>query len=249
MIRQDISTGPPDPGMQSAYEQFLSDSAAQETLRKIDVNITHQAGLALISAIKTHLDFESYKSSLQAQKAAAGALPAATEAAYVQRAQQRLDAFMTWNGFMNRMKDSWVQIGADKAFERHRSALIWNTQRPPHVAKVKQLSLQAGMSEADIVHYQAWLKAHKWDALSYSGAGGSIVGLAKAANAEAGAMQQQMAAIRQHGLTTLEGAFPLTPQQSTVLITVIFFVVIIAICIISIAIGSPVLCLVMWEIP
>jgi len=156
------------------------------------------------SASAAEYNHRSFTKSLQDLKRRMSSLPPDVEALYLQRAEQRVDAHNKAVAAAERISEQFTSSGCNQILLSNATTVFSIIQ--PNEAAIVQHYKGLGASDDDIAHSQTWLRANNWNPLSYPGAGGTFAGLVNVGKSETQALNNELAAIRNHGLPIIVGA-------------------------------------------
>lgn len=210
--------------MRDNWTAFQNDPQRKAAIEKFD---HHQTG-AELSRCSEHaaslVNFQDYKNSLQRLKAQPSKLDAQTEKAFAARFEDAIAVAQSGVASARKLLQRCTASGLDEVMERHARNVFWQLPHNPYLPQLNEKLKAMGMREPEISEHVTSLQDHDWDVLRLHGNDGTLSGLLDRADRHIPVMQRQLAAVRQHGLPTIEGHETFLEA----LVAIIVFVVIVS---------------------
>jgi len=192
--------------LQENHMKLLADPDAVQAFKRLHGTRFNEEHGRCWEALSAHLNFRSYKRSLQNLKARTGKLGEESEAHLLQRYDHLIQQHKSFLSAAGAISQLFSGSGVDKSITHHKRELFGQFLDQPYGPELIGAFRDMGASDVDIAQYSSHLEGQGWDPLNIPGSDGTFSGAVKCAAAWLTTLNRERDAVRNHGLQVLEGA-------------------------------------------
>jgi hypothetical protein len=191
--------------IQDNWKAFQDDPATKAALARLDKATFEQEVYRCSEFLTAYYNFESYKTSLQRFKTRRSKLDPATEALFVERFSNAIDAYQSFVSSASNIARLFTESGFERVFADNAPKLFLHLPFNPLYPGLTEMVRTMGLAESDISQSVAHLRSNQWDIFHLFGGDGTFSGLVKIASEQIPTFQNMLSAVKRDGLPVIEG--------------------------------------------